>query len=82
MTLANGEIKVWEKSVESPEEKKGHWVINFSPEKDVGESASEALIFTLRKIAREITEDASIRKFILKPVKIMSYKHSLTYSTI
>lgn len=66
VSLASGETRVWEKTIESPEQKKGPWVINFSYEKDAGESASEALVFTLRKIAAEIVEDASIRQFIEK----------------
>lgn len=65
VTLASGETKVWERSVESPEQKKGPWALNFSIEKDVGESAAEALAFTLRKIASEIAEDTSIRQFIV-----------------
>lgn len=64
VTLASGETKVWEKSIESPEQKKGPWVFNPGYEKEVGESASEALKFTLRKIALEIPEDASIKQFI------------------
>ena len=66
VTLANGEIKIWEKSIESPEQKKGPWFFNPGYEKEVGESASEALVFTLRKIALEISEDTSIRQFIKK----------------
>jgi hypothetical protein len=64
VTLASGKTKIWEKSVESPEQKKGPWVVNFSYKKDVGESASEALTFSLRKIAMEIAEDASVKQFI------------------
>jgi hypothetical protein len=64
VTLASGETKVWEKSIESPEQKKGPWFFNPGYEKEVGESASEALSFTLRKIALEITEDVSIQQFI------------------
>lgn len=62
VTLASGETKIWEKSVESPEQKKGPWVINFSYEKDVGESASDALVFTLKEIAIEISKDAAVRR--------------------
>jgi hypothetical protein len=64
VTLASGETKIWEKSIESPEQKKGPWFFNPGYEKEVGESASDALSFTLRKIALEITEDVSIQQFI------------------
>jgi hypothetical protein len=64
VTLASGETKVWEKSIESPEQKKGPWVFNLGFEKDIGETASAALVFTLRKIAFEITDDTSIKQFI------------------
>jgi hypothetical protein len=64
VNLASGEKIVWEKSVESPEQKKGPWAINFGYEIDVGESASDALIFTLRQISSEIVADSSIKQFI------------------
>lgn len=66
VTLASGETKIWEKSIESPEQKKGPWFFNPGYEKEVGDSASEALVFTLRKIALEISEDTSIRALIKK----------------
>jgi hypothetical protein len=55
-------------SIESPEQRKGPWAVNFGIEKDVGESASEALAFVLRKIAVDISEDASIKQFIIGQV--------------
>lgn len=64
VTLASGETKVWEKSVESPEQKKGPWALNFSVEKEVGASASEAIAYTLREIAKEVAEDAAVREYI------------------
>jgi hypothetical protein len=64
VTLASGETKVWEKSIESPEQKKGPWVFNPGYEKEVGESASAALVFTLKTIASEIAQDISIRQFV------------------
>jgi hypothetical protein len=63
VTLATGETKVWERSVESPWQREGPWVINFSVEEEAGESASAALAFTLRKLAMDIAEDPSIRQF-------------------
>jgi hypothetical protein len=62
VTLASGETKIFERTLESPEQKKGPWVVNFSYEEKVGESASEALVFTLGKIATEITENESVKK--------------------
>jgi hypothetical protein len=62
VTLATGDTKLWERSVESPWQKKGPWVINFSVEEEAGQSASEALAYTLRKLAMEITEDPSVRQ--------------------
>jgi hypothetical protein len=62
VTLASGETKLWERSVESPWQRIGPWVINFSVEEETGQSASEALAYTLRKLAMEIAEDPSIRQ--------------------
>ena len=66
VTLASGEQIIWEKSVESPEQKKGPWLINFEFEEETGESASDSLVYTLREIASEIVKDSSIRQFIEK----------------
>lgn len=49
VTLASGETKVLERTLESPELKKGPWVVNFSYEEEVGKSAAEALVSTLKK---------------------------------
>jgi len=62
VTLASGETKLWERNVESPWQRQGPWVINFSIEQEAGQSASEALAFTLRKLAMEIAEDPSIQQ--------------------
>jgi hypothetical protein len=64
VTLASGEIKIWEKSVESPEQRKGPWIINISPEEKAGEAASDALTFTLREIATEIAQDDSVKQLL------------------
>jgi hypothetical protein len=63
VTLVAGETKLWERSVESPWQRQGPWVINFSVEEEAGQSASEALAFALRKLAMEIAEDTSIQRF-------------------
>ncbi len=66
VTLASGETKVWERSLESPEQRKGPWVANFGFEREVGESASDALGVALRQIALEIANDALLRDFVQK----------------
>ena len=55
---------VWKKAVESPEQKKGPWDINFSYENDIGESASNTLVYDLRQLAMEMYRDAALRKTI------------------
>lgn len=67
VTLSSREALVWQKSIESPEQKKGPWAINTYYDTYMGEAASDALIFTLRKLAVDISEDEAIRKFIEKP---------------
>jgi hypothetical protein len=64
VTLYSGETKVWEKTVESPEQKRGPWLINFNYQKEVGQSASDALVFTLKEIAVEISKDAAVERLI------------------
>jgi hypothetical protein len=66
VTLKNGETNIWERSIESPEQKKGPWVVNMNYERDAGESASDALTYVLKKIALEITEDKSIKNYIAR----------------
>lgn len=60
VTLANGETRIWEKSIESAEHKKGPWVVDPNYEVKVGESATEALSSTLKEIAAEIVSDKSV----------------------
>jgi len=38
-------------------------VINFSVEEEAGQSASEALAYALRTLAKEMAQDPSIRRF-------------------
>ncbi len=64
VTLANGETKIWEKIVESPQQKEGPWVFDPNYEKETGLSASKALVFTLKDIAVAAASDTSIRRFI------------------
>jgi hypothetical protein len=59
VTLVSKGTKIWGKSVESPEQRKGPYL---QPEKGIGESASDALVFTLKKIAKEISRDTTVRK--------------------
>jgi len=64
VTLATGETRFWERTVESPEQRKGPWFVNFDYEKELGEAASAALVFTIKKIAKDITLDASVKKVV------------------
>ena len=63
VTLANGETKIWEKTVESPQQKEGPWVFDPGYEKETGLSASKALVFTLKDITAAIAADSAIRQF-------------------
>lgn|GEM_PF-6032650 len=60
--LGAGRRIIWEKSVQSPEEKEGPWVLNLSYEKDAGESASDALVFSIKEIAAAMYKDAETIK--------------------
>ena len=62
VVLNSGGAPVWQRTVDSPEQKKGPWVLNFNSQKDLGESASDALVFTLQEIAMEIYKDTALRK--------------------
>jgi hypothetical protein len=64
--LFSGDVKLWEKTIESPDIRKGPWVVDFDYEKKLGESASEALVYSLNKIASKIAEDESLRTYILQ----------------
>ncbi len=64
--LFSGGAKIWEKTIESPEVRKGPWMVNIDYEKDMGESASEALVFTLNQIALEIAGDETLKAHILQ----------------
>ena len=65
ITLFSEDAKIWEKTIESPEVRKGPWMLNVEYEKDMGESASEALVYTLNQLALEIAKDESLRAHIL-----------------
>ena len=66
ITLFSEDAKIWEKTIESPEVRKGPWMLNVEYEKDMGESASEALVYTLNQLALEIAKDESLRAHILQ----------------
>jgi hypothetical protein len=70
ITLYSDGSKIWGKTVESPEVRKGPWMLNVDYERDLGESASEALIYTLNQLALEIARDESLRAHIFgqKPI--------------
>jgi hypothetical protein len=56
------DVSIKEESVESPEYQSKPGV--FKAEKDLGGTASAALVYTLGKIAIQLSEDASFRQFI------------------
>ncbi len=58
VSVSNKGKVIWEKTVESPEQKKGPWVFNTSYEKDVGEAASDAIVFSMKEIAAAMYKDA------------------------
>jgi hypothetical protein len=64
--LFSEDAKIWEKTIESPEVRKGPWMVNIEYEKEMGESASEALVYTLNQLALEIAGDESLRAHILQ----------------
>ena len=70
ITLYSEDAKIWEKTVESPEIRKGPWMLNVDYERDLGESASEALVYALNQLALEIERDESLRAYIFgqKPI--------------
>ena len=66
IALYSEEAKIWEKTVESPEVRKGPWMLNVDYERDLGESASEALVYTLNALALEIAKDESLKAHIFE----------------
>lgn len=74
VTLASGKTKIWERSIESPEQKKGPWMVDLNYEKKVGESASSALVYTLKKIAKEIARDATVKRAARGSVSVAKAK--------
>ncbi|MBN1828434.1 MAG: caspase family protein [Deltaproteobacteria bacterium] len=62
VTLSTGETRIWERSVESPEQRKGPWVFDPSFIKKTGESASDALVYCLRKIALDMVADGQVQR--------------------
>ncbi|KAA0258828.1 hypothetical protein FHQ18_02445 [Deferribacter autotrophicus] len=69
VVLGSGETIIWEKSIESPEQRKGPWVFNLKAEKEVGESATDALIYSLNEAAKEIVTNRNIWEYVEKVYK-------------
>lgn len=61
VTLATGKVVVFEKTVASPPQKRGPWFIDTEYEIQTGQSASDAMAFSLETIAKEISEDPWVR---------------------
>ena len=74
ITLYSDDSKIWGKTVESPEVRKGPWMLNVDYERDLGESASEALVYTLNQLALEIARDESLRAHIFGQKPIVAYQ--------
>jgi hypothetical protein len=62
VTLTSGETKVYEKILESPQQKKGPWAFKTDYEFLTGESASDALVYTLKEIALEMSKDPAVQR--------------------
>jgi hypothetical protein len=58
--LCSGGARIWERTAESPEQRRVIKNIGWS---DFGECASAALVYTLKDIADEISTEPSIRRF-------------------
>jgi len=61
VSLYSRETKIWEKTVESPKQKRSIQKLDWS---DFGESASAALVYTFKKIAEDISRDVSVRRLV------------------
>jgi hypothetical protein len=63
ITVYSEGTRVWEKGVQSPEEKKPvSYVAGFAHEEKMGEVVSLALNYSLRKIAEEMAQEPEIEK--------------------
>jgi hypothetical protein len=74
ITLFSEDTKIWEKTIESPDVKRGPWMVNIDYERDIGESASEALVYTLNQIALEISDNESLKAHILDQKTLAAYQ--------
>ncbi len=71
VTLVSKGTKIWEESLESPEQKKGPYL---QPEQGIGEAASDALVYTLKKIGKEISRNTTVRKLARSSVSVARVK--------
>lgn len=63
IAVYSNQTKIWEKSAKSPDQKKRiAYYSGFTPEDDMGEVASQALIYALKEIAEEIYQDPEVEK--------------------
>jgi hypothetical protein len=63
ITLYSEGTRIWEKSVTSPEQQKtSAFLQGQTNEKDMGEVASQALDYVLKKLAEEIAQDPEVEK--------------------
>ena len=63
ITLYSEGTQIWEKSVKPPEQQKiAHYQTGFTNEEEMGEVASRALNYALKKMAEEIVQDPEVEK--------------------
>jgi hypothetical protein len=66
-TLSSGDTVLWTKSVESPEQKAGSSIqVKFDDAGACGRAASDAMVYSISKIAQAIAEDDTLRQYIEK----------------
>ena len=62
VTMSDGSEVAWTRTAQSPEQRSGPWVVNLSPERNMGEAASAALTTTRKEIAEEAAKAAELWK--------------------
>ena len=62
VSMSDGTVVVWTRTVESPEQRSGPWMVDFEYEKHQGKAASNALAHALKEIATEASKAAEVWK--------------------
>lgn len=63
-TLKDGETIVWQRSVQTPEQKEGPWAINFDFDVSAGRSACHSIEYALKEIAIGIITSSHVQDYI------------------